>query len=443
MKIDFQGNALGADFYEAIMRSHARITYGEAQEVIDGNTPDEFKHIEDVILRASDLAKILMAKRFREGSLDLEIPETELLIDKTGTPFDIQRTERIFAHKLIEEMMLAANVAVAKFIGEEHKVPVLYRIHDQPKRESIEILNHYLKNFGSNKKLTGKNLQKEIGRALQDFAGKPEEIILHILTLRSMNQAKYSPENIGHFGLGFDYYTHFTSPIRRYPDLIVHRVLKNVLGIEGYECPAMDTLETAGTFLSACEQRSVKAERHLHSIKKARFMQKYLGEEFEGIISSVAKFGIFVLLRQFDVDGLIKVEELGNDMFIYDAENMILFGKRSGFKYSIGDTLKIQVASCDPDLGQINFVLVNKPQILQGSRGHRDDRGQGLGKRERNNDRESQHKGKHKSGKGDFKRGDDKKGDRSNFKERRKNENNRRGASKARVSKRSRKGKTR
>ncbi len=424
MKMDFQGTVIESDFYEGIMKSHARVTYGEAQEVIDGNTPEKFKHVEDVIKRCADLSKILMAKRFREGALDLEIPETELLIDETGAPVDIQRSERIFAHKLIEEMMLAANVAVARFIGEKHQTPVLYRIHEQPKRESIETLNHYLKNFGSDKKLGGKNLQKEIGRALQDFAGKPEEIVLHILTLRSMNQAKYSPENIGHFGLGFDYYAHFTSPIRRYPDLIVHRVLKNVLGIPGYEASAVDTLTTAGTLLSSCEQRSVKAERQLHSIKKARFMQKYLGEEFEGIISSVAKFGVFVLLRQFDIDGLIKVEELGNDLFIYDADNMLLTGKRSGFRYSIGDTLKIQVAGCDTDLGQINFALVQKPQMLQGSKG-------------------AQHRDKHSRDKGDFKRGDDKKGNRSNFKERRKNENDRRGSGKARVSKRSRKGKTR
>lgn len=425
LKINYQGDLIGSEFYEAVMKSHARVTYGEAEEVIEGHTPEKLKAVAPVILKAADLAKILMAKRFREGALDLEIAETELIIDELGNPVDIQKSERIFSHKLIEEMMLMANVAVAKFIGEKHEEPMLYRIHEPPKLESIEILNHYLKNFGSSRKIGTHKIQKEIGRALQEFVGRPEETILHILTLRSMNQAKYSPENVGHFGLGFDFYTHFTSPIRRYPDLVVHRTLKNLLKIPGYEVPTVDTLETAGTLLSACEQRSVKAERQLQSIKKARFMKQYLGEEFEGIISSVAKFGAFVLLRKFDVDGLIKVEELGDDLFIFDSDNMILSGKRSGFQYRIGDSLKIQVVSCDVDLGQINFALATQPQIFKKSKGG------------------SSKSFSRKKPQGERSSGHNKKGNRSNSKKRRKDEDHRGGSGKARVSKRSRKGKTR
>ncbi len=354
--IDYQGNQIKSDFYEAVMKSQARVTYGEAQEVIDDNCPEQFKHVQDVILKAADLAKLLMAKRFQNGSLDLEIPETEIIVNELGEPIDIIRSERIFAHRLIEELMLSANVAVARFIGQKG-APVLYRIHEPPKEDSIALLNQFLATFGSHRKISLMHAQKDISRALQEFSGKPQETILNILTLRSMNQAKYSPENVGHFGLGFHDYCHFTSPIRRYPDLIVHRVLKNIIGVPGYEISADSTLESAGTFLSATEQRSVKAERQLQAIKKARFMQKHLGQEFEGIVSSVAKFGIFVLLRQFDVDGLVKIEDLGDDHFMFLEEQLMLKGKRSGKVYSIGDTVKIQVAACNSDAGQINFIL--------------------------------------------------------------------------------------
>lgn len=361
MQFDFQGHNISSEFYEAVMKSHARVTYGEAQEVIDGSCPKQFEHVSNMILRAADLAKILMSRRFQAGSLDLEIPETELIIDESGNPVDIIRAERIFAHRLIEEMMLVANVEVAKFIGRNNK-EVLYRIHEPPKLEKIEALNTHLHNFGSRTILDTQNLQKNLGKALHEFTGTPQEIILNILILRSMNQAKYSPDNVGHFGLGFEDYCHFTSPIRRYPDLIVHRVIKNILGIPGYELPSESTLSTAGTMLSACEQRSVKSERQLHAIKKARFIQAYMGQEFEGIISSVAKFGIFVLLRQFDVDGLVKIEDLGDDHFLFIEESMMLKGKISGIEYKLGDTVKIQVVACDVELGQINFILTDQPQ---------------------------------------------------------------------------------
>jgi ribonuclease R len=360
MHFDFQGVIQKSEFYEAIMNSKARVTYGEAQEVIEGRCPEQFEHVKEMILKAAGLAKLLMARRFQAGSLDLEIPETELIIDESGCPIDIIRAERIFAHRLIEEMMLAANVEVAKFIGKNNS-EVLYRIHEPPKLEKIEALNNHLHNFGSQITLSTNNLQKNLGKALHEFTGTPQEIILNILILRSMNQAKYSPDNVGHFGLGFEDYCHFTSPIRRYPDLIVHRVLKNILRVPGYEIPVDATLATAGTMLSACEQRSVKSERQLHSIKKARFMAKYVGEEFEGVISSVAKFGVFVLLRQFDVDGLVKVEDLGDDQFFFEEADMMLRGKRSGLEYKLGDTVKIQVAACDVELGQINFVLLDQP----------------------------------------------------------------------------------
>jgi ribonuclease R len=475
MQFDFQGHNLGSEFYEAVMKSHARVTYGEAQEVIDGSCPKQFEHVKDMISRAADLAKILMLKRFQAGSLDLEIPETELIIDESGHPVDIIRADRIFAHRLIEEMMLVANVEVAKFIDRNNK-EVLYRIHEPPKLEKIEALNTHLHNFGSQMNLSTMHLQKNLGKALREFTGTPQEIILNILILRSMNQAKYSPDNVGHFGLGFEDYCHFTSPIRRYPDLILHRVVKNILGIPGYELPAASTLSTAGTMLSACEQRSVKAERQLQSIKKARFIQAYLGEEFEGIISSVAKFGVFVLLRQFDVDGLVKIEDLGDDHFLFIEETMMLKGKRSGLEYKLGDTVKIQVVACDVELGQINFILTDQPQREKRPSKNPENRDRANKNNPNNAQYEKQHgkphKKQHSNKKETFKeasgpgrkkdvasnmekilkmldeganRGNHPEGfsNRKDDKERRKSKNDRRGSGKTRIPKRSGKGKTR
>lgn len=357
MQLDFQGQLVSSSFYEAVIVSQARVTYGEAQEIIDGVEVENLKSVIPEILRARDLAKLLMAKRFREGSLDLDIPQTEVEIDDTGEPVDILKSERLFSHRLIEELMLIANVAVAKFFT-DRKIPTVYRIHEEPKPEAIELLQNFIEVFGGKGRLSGGKLQKKISKLLEGFAGHPHSQTLHILTLRSMAQAKYSPHNFGHFGLGFSDYAHFTSPIRRYPDLVVHRQLKAALGIRGYSLYGQSELETMGTFLSACEQRSVKAERQITAIKKARFMKRFLGETFEGFISSVTKFGVFVALRRYDVDGLVRLDNLERSGALhYDSEQLRLVAKKSGMSYAIGDSLVVQVAAVDTEQGQIDFVL--------------------------------------------------------------------------------------
>lgn len=355
---DATGHLKKSTFYEAVIESKARLTYGEAQEIIDGETPEKAKHVREEVLRAADLAKILLARRMREGSLDFEVPEIELVIDAAGNPVDILRSERLFAHRMIEEMMLAANVAVATFLS-QRKIPALYRVHEPPPPESLEVLEKFLRNFGSRVRMRDGKLQKVLTKALKEFAGTPQGQVLNILTLRSMAQAKYSHNNVGHFGLGFSHYTHFTSPIRRYPDLIVHRLLKSQLHIKGYRPMLEEDLATAGLMLSACEQRSVRAERQIQAIKKARFMQKFIGQEFDGMISSVTKFGVFVLLRQFELDGLVSVDSLSpsGDKLFFDEENLRLVAKRSGQSFAIGDPIRIRVAKADVDLGQVDFEL--------------------------------------------------------------------------------------
>lgn len=356
MQFNFNGEKVSSKFYEAVMESKARVTYGEAQELIEGQELEKIKHVKDNILKCADLAKVLMAKRFREGSLDLEIPETTLEIDASGVPVDVIRSERLFSHRLIEELMLAANVAVAEFLSHSD-IPSLYRVHESPNENSIKTLERYLYNFGGKTKLDQGKLQKRLTRALQEFSGKPEAQVLNILTLRSMNQAKYSTTNVGHFGLGFEFYTHFTSPIRRYPDLIVHRLLKSqILKGKLYRPISEDDLNTSATWLSSCEQKAAKSERQIQAIKKARFMEKFLGDEFEGMINSVARFGAFVLLREYDIDGLVKIDDLSTQRLEYDETTLSLFNKKTGQRFTIGDTIKIKVISADHELGQINFM---------------------------------------------------------------------------------------
>lgn len=439
MNLNFNGEIEKFRFFEGVMQSKARVTYGEAQEVIDGATPPRLRHVADNILRSADLAKILMQKRFREGSLDLEIPETQVVVDSTGESTDIIKSQRLFAHRLIEELMLVTNICTARFL-DDHQIPGIYRIHEEPDPDNIKALQRYLWNLGGSRSVMGGQLQKKLSKALQSMVGKPEAQVLNILTLRTMRQAQYSSDNVGHFGLGFSHYSHFTSPIRRYPDLIAHRLIKSQI-YPRYRSMQMteSELASASTFLSACEQRSVKAERQVISIKKARFIRRFLGQEFEGIISSVAKFGVFVLLRQYDVDGLVKIENLGRDRFTFDEENLRLIGNRTGLRYTIGDVVKVRVANADPEQGRIDFELAEPIQVPEDTDEDDSDFDFERDFEERPSERRRDDRDNHHRAKGSKHGARQRKSKGLHAEKRRSSEDDRRGVRKERVSKRRRK----
>jgi ribonuclease R len=368
MKLNSECKVTSTDIYEVVFKSHHRLIYGEVEDMINGHPNSKFENVAGELSLLRDIAKILMRNRFLAGSLDLEIPEAQLVIDAAGVPTDVIRGERLFAHRLIEELMLLANVEVAKFI-ERHHEPSLYRIHEEPFPNSLKALEIMAHNWGVKVRFEMKagnaNIQKNLMKLLKHVEGKPEANILSMLILRSMKQAQYSSQNLGHFGLAFSTYTHFTSPIRRYPDLVVHRVLKKIISkrqtSEKNQEEATNHMAGMGTFLSACEQRATKAERELKSIKRCRFMQRHVGEEFEGMITGVVKFGIFVQLRAYDIDGLVKLETLHGDRFEYDDEKQKLIGRKTGTVISLGDMVKVRVTRADPEKREIDFEWIDQP----------------------------------------------------------------------------------
>lgn len=359
MHIDHEGEVKNFEFYEAVMNSHARVTYGEAQEIIDGGEVKEHKHVYEVIKSAETLAHVLNKKRMKEGSVDFDVPAVKVLVDDSGAPVELVMEERIFSNRLIEELMLITNISAAKFLANKG-IPQLYRVHDEPDKEKLSslkvILNSFLKiSFG---RVRSSHDFQEVSEKLQEIEDKQVRNIAQSFVLRSMKQAQYSSENVGHFGLGFSHYSHFTSPIRRYPDLVIHRQIKSALSGK-YPRYAEEDVNQMGAILSAAEQRAVKAERKVTSIKKTRYMEKFLGEEFEGHVSSLTKFGVFVSLKNYPVDGLVKIDELYPDHYIYDEETWTLRGKKTGLTVRIGDKVIIQVANVNVEEGQIDFTLID------------------------------------------------------------------------------------
>ena len=360
MHFNAKAEKLKTIFYTAVIRSQARLNYGQAQDIIDKFEQKDPPVVDTVswsVVQAKALAKTLLKQRIKKHFINLDIPETEVLLNKHGEPVDIIKSPRLFSHQLIEELMLAANQSTAHYIYKK-SLPSVYRVHDPPKTEALALLESFVQSLGYREKLSKKaGLHKKISDLIYRFADHPASAVLHNMILRSLSQAVYKNEKKEHFGLNTQYYTHFTSPIRRYSDLVVHRILKSSLTKTAQPVYNKKQLALIAAKASAGEQRSVKAERQVKDIKKARFIKKHLGRQMDGIISSVLKFGCFVKLRLYDIEGLVRVERLKGYWF-FDPKRLQLRAKKTGKSLQIGDFVKIQIISSNIDTGQIDFDLI-------------------------------------------------------------------------------------
>jgi len=366
MLFDRQGERLESRFYPSVIRSRARLTYTEVAAMLDGNEPATIaRHAElhPHLQVMADLAARLTAMRRRRGSLDFDLPEAEILLDLRGRPESIVRAERNLAHRLIEEFMLAANEAVAAFLA-QHQALFLYRIHEPPEMEKLLAFQEFIAHFNYGLSLDHEGVKAgQLQMLLSSIEGKPEERMINQVLLRSMKQARYSPDNAGHFGLAAELYCHFTSPIRRYPDLVVHRVLREVLRRDraaGRRKPeGSRPLLEMGEHTSARERRAMEAEREIIDLKKCQFMADKVGERFDGFVSGVQSFGFFVELCEFFVEGLVHISSIGDDFYHFEEDLHRLVGEHRRRIFQVGDTVKVTVAKVDLDRRAIDFTLAD------------------------------------------------------------------------------------
>jgi ribonuclease R len=400
MLVNAKGDVHAYQFYPAVMHSHARFTYTEVAAIL-GNTrgPEAAKRKARVtdLMNLQDVYKALLASRAVRGAVDFETTETQIVCDESGRIEKIVPRVRNEAHRLIEEAMLAANVCSADFI-QQGKHPGLFRVHEGPTAEKKDILRNYLKALGLGMSISDEPHTSEFQKIAQATKDRPDAQQIHTMLLRSMQQAIYTPVNSGHFGLAYEAYTHFTSPIRRYPDLLVHRVIKSILLGRKYTLPNLPVpgeahakltkrlekgraakgdahessaprvqmsaadqraWEAAGLHCSANERRADEASRDVEAWLKCKYMREHLGEEYGGVVSAATSFGIFVTLDSLYVEGLVHITELGGEYFRFDELRQELRGERTGIRYAIGSRVQVQVSRVDLDGRKIDFRLVN------------------------------------------------------------------------------------
>jgi ribonuclease R len=352
-------------FYPAVMFSKARLTYNQVAAALYDQEPAALETVGELLPHLQNLDKlfrVLLKARAKRGAIDFETQETRMIFDDNGKIEKIIPESRNDAHRLIEECMLAANVCASEFL-QAHEQPALYRVHEGPTPEKLAKLREFLGEFGL--QLPGGDEPKaaDYAKLLEALKGRPDLQLLQTVMLRSLRQAVYSPDNLGHFGLAYDAYTHFTSPIRRYPDLLVHRAIKAVLSGEHYK-PAQDAGDWSaiGVHCSMTERRADEADRDVENWLKCFYMRDRIGEEFDGSVSSVVPFGLFVALDDVFVEGLVHISDLGTDYFHFDDAHHTLVGERTGERYRLSDRIRVQLVRVNMEASKIDFRLVQGPQ---------------------------------------------------------------------------------
>ncbi len=369
MEINDKGTVVNYEIFPSVIRSTERMTYSDVNKILvdqDEELREKYRELVPMFETMAELAAILRKKRFARGAIDFDFKEAQVLVDDEGHPVDVVIRERSVAEKLIEEFMLVANETVA-----EHfywmEVPFIYRIHEDPKEDKLHNFFEFITNFGLVVHGTANSVHpRALQEILDEVRGKPEEMVVSTVMLRSMQQAKYYEECLGHFGLSTRFYTHFTSPIRRYPDLIVHRLIHTYL-IDGKIDPATQSkweerLPEIASHTSKTERRAVDAERETDDLKKAEFMADKIGEEFDGIISSVTSFGLFVELPN-TIEGLVHVSYMVDDYYHYDERQYAMIGERTGNVFRIGDEIRVRVINVNIEERAVDFEIVGmKPK---------------------------------------------------------------------------------
>jgi len=363
MDIDEKGEIVSHRIAETVMRSDCRMTYTKVAKVIEENDEEacaEYAPFVPMLMLMQELAELLRARRHKRGAINFDFPETKIIVDPKGKPIEIKPYERNKATKIIEEFMLIANETIAEnFFWQE--IPFIYRTHETPDEEKIRKLAIFINNFGYSMKVGNEKIHpKEIQKLLLRIEDTPEEALISRITLRSMKQAKYTVANIGHFGLSAKYYCHFTSPIRRYPDLQIHRIIKESLHgklgekrLQHFE----KILHEVATHSSMTERRADEAEREVEKLKKIEYMMEHIGEVYEGVISGVTSWGLYVELPN-TVEGMVRVSAMDDDYYIYDEEHYQMIGEHTKKVYKLGQKVKIQVIGADKLQRTIDFALV-------------------------------------------------------------------------------------
>jgi len=367
LHVDREGNVVGSLFYPSVIRSDERMTYTAVREILVDGNPDtlaRYGHLAADLKTMEELALRLAAKRRRRGSIDFDLPEPEIVLDLQGRIESLARAERNLAHRIIEEFMLAANEAVAAYLA-ERDMPCLFRIHEPPDPARLRDFRDFVKTFGFTLRMKGDRVDpSEMQRLLKSAEGRPEEKMVNELLLRCMKQARYSAENTGHFGLASPCYLHFTSPIRRYPDLVVHRILKGVLSgsLERREKNRFaDVLPGIAEEASRRERTAMEAEREIVDLKRLEYMESRVGDVFDGFVTGVASYGFYVELAELPVEGLVHVTTLGDDYYRLVEKLHSMVGERSGRSYRIGDKVQVRVDAVSREKRQVRFSTVGRP----------------------------------------------------------------------------------